>query len=210
MSEFEQQRAEVKILAAEETERVPETGAAQSVQDAEAELPSDVLAKLWHPEFLERLARSYWRFLSRTFLGLVRIVYEPEARIVVLLSRRLPLLSFHKPEYETSSDEGIVTWRIREGLLVASEGEGEGFLRISVWRCGPTRVRLRVEVRNFYPWMRGRGRFARLGTWIYSQTQLRIHVIVCNAFLRSLGRLDFPPSRVGSLRAEINPADEGG
>ena len=40
--------------------------------------------------------------------------------------------------------------------------------------------------------MRGRGRFARLGAWFYAQTQLRIHVIICNAYLRSLPRLDFP------------------
>ena len=38
----------------------------------------------------------------------------------------------------------------------------------------------------------GRGRFSRFGAWLYAQTQLRIHVLVCNAFLRSIPRLDFP------------------
>ena len=47
---------------------------------------------------------------------------------------------------------------------------------------------VRLEVRNFYPWLRGSGRFARFGAWLYGQTQLRIHRLVCNAFLRSLGR----------------------
>ncbi len=50
------------------------------------------------------------------------------------------------------------------------------------------------------------GRFARFGAWLYGQTQLRIHVLVCNAFLRSLARLDLPPSRVGALAGEIGDA----
>ena len=60
--------------------------------------------------------------------------------------------------------------------------------------AGLDHVRLiaKVEVENFYPGIRGRGRFSRFGAWFYAQTQLRIHVIVCNAYLRSLPRLDFP------------------
>jgi hypothetical protein len=69
--------------------------------------------------------------------------------------------------------------------------------------AGTETVRVRLEVRNFYPWLRGGGRFARFGAWLYGQTQLRIHVLVCNAFLRSLARLDLPPSRVGALVSEI-------
>ena len=33
---------------------------------------------------------------------------------------------------------------------------------------------------------------ARFGAWLYSQTQLRIHILVCNAFLRSLARTRAP------------------
>jgi hypothetical protein len=135
---------------------------------------------------------------------------------VVLLSRRLPLLSFHAPEYETEPGVGCVTWRIERGLLVAREGRDKnGFLRIRVERPADGRsaaetetLGVRLEVRNFYPWLRGSGRFARFGAWLYGQTQLRIHVIVCNAFLRSLARLDLPPSRVGALAGEIVPADD--
>ena len=36
--------------------------------------------------------------------------------------------------------------------------------------------------------MAARQRAARIGAWLYGQTQLRIHRLVCNAFLRSLGR----------------------
>ena len=45
-----------------------------------------------------------------------------------------------------------------------------------------------------------------IGAWLYGQTQLRIHVLICNGFLRSLARLDLPPSRVGALAGEIEAA----
>jgi hypothetical protein len=198
--------ARVRLISSGETERVPETGAVASVQEADVTMPSELVAQLWKREYLERLARAYWAWLSRVTLGLIRVVYGPNSRQVVLLSRRLPLLTFHAPEYETEADRGQVTWTIARGLLVAREGrDRNGFLRIAVARCGPAisgdeeRLRVRLEVRNFYPWLRGSGRFARFGAWLYGQTQLRIHVLVCNAFLRSLARLQLPASRVGSL-----------
>src|SRR5215212_4231498 len=212
----EDARASVRVLRIDEGERVPETGSAQSVQEADVLVPETLLQELWRPENLERLARAYWRFLNRISLGLIRVLYGPDSRTIVLLSRRLPLLRFHAPEYETSPLTGTVTWRIKRGLLVAREGRDHGYLRIGVRRSPAedprangapdadlARVRVLCEVRNFYPWLRGHGRFARLGTRLYSQTQLRIHVIVCNAFLRSLARLDLPPSCAGALAGEI-------
>jgi hypothetical protein len=213
-------RARVRLVSARESERVPETGAVASVQEAEVTIPRALVERLWTAENLERLARSYWRWLSRVTLGLIRVVYEPEARAVVLLHPRLRLLTFHAPEYETAPRLGCVTWRIERGLLVAQEGrDGSGFLRIRVERPmasasdagllagADETLGVRLEVRNFYPWLRGSGRFARFGGWLYGQTQLRIHVIVCNAFLRSLARLDLPPSRVGALASEIRAGD---
>ena len=192
---------------------IPATGAVSSVQQAEIELPRETLERMWRPEYLERLARAYWRYLNRISLGLLRVVYEPDARTVVLLTRPFALLRFHAPEYETKSSQASVTWRIQRGLLVAEEGRGRGYLRIVVRRqngksADRTRLRLSAEVRNFYPWVRGSGRFARFGTWLYSQTQLRIHVLVTQGFLRSLARLDLPPSRVGALRGEIEAGTE--
>jgi hypothetical protein len=207
----QQNPATVRLVRSGESERVPETGAVSSVQEAEITMPTRLLEAMWKPEYLERLARSYWRWLSYVTLGLIRVVYTDDARTAVLLSRRLPLLRFHLPRYETDPEVGCVTWPIERGLLVAREGrDGQGFLRIRVERRdapadaqGIETVDVRVEVRNFYPWLRGSGRFARLGAWLYGQTQLRIHVIVCNGFLRSLARLNLPPSRVGALAAEI-------
>jgi hypothetical protein len=76
--------------------------------------------------------------------------------------------------------------------LERAEGDPEG--------C--ERVRIRSEVQNFYPFLRGSGWFARIGARIYAATQLRIHVLVTNGFLRSLAKLDLPPSRVGALAEE--------
>jgi hypothetical protein len=212
--------ASVRLIRSEEAERASSTGAVTSVQEAEVTLPRALLDELWRPEYLERLARAYWRHISRATLGLVRVVYGADFRAVVLLHERLPLLRFHAPDYETSADEGCVTWPIERGLLVAARGRGEGFLRIRVSRPpagagGPMEVvdeetlRVALEVRNFYPLLRGAGRFARFGAWFYGQTQLRIHVLVCNAFLRSLARLDLPPSRVGALAGEIEAGASG-
>jgi len=187
------EEVEVIVVASDETERIPQTGAVSSAQEALVTLPESALEELWRPATLELLAQSYWRFLSKISLRLVRVIYEPASRTVVLLSRRLPLLRFHAPEYETGALSGTVTWRIDRGLLVARQGRGHGHLRISVRRvddAGPARVRVRLEVRNFYPWLRGGGRFARLGAWFYARTQLRVHEAVCRGFLRSLARLE--------------------
>jgi hypothetical protein len=208
---MEHNGAVVKLLP-EPQQQTLGSGGVNSVQQAEVSLPPELLDRFWRPEYLERLARSYWRFLSRISLSLIRVVYRPQERQVVLLTRRLPLLTFHAPEYETAPDSGSVSWRIHRGVLVAREGRDSGFLRIAVRRLDPgadgrARLEISVQVRNFYPLLRGRGWFARFGSWFYAQTQLRIHRWITYGFLRSLARLDLPPSRVGSFTAEI---DEGG
>ena len=63
------------------------------------------------------------------------------------------------------------------------------------------------EVANFYPLIAGWGWFARIGRHLYRITQLRIHVIVTHAFLRSLARLDLAPSVVGALAPAVGPGD---
>jgi hypothetical protein len=201
--------AQVELLPEKNLAPIEAQGAVQSTQEAIATLPPEVLQELWKTEYLERLARAYWAFLNKVSLGLIRVVYAEESRTVVLLSRRIPLLRFHAPEYETSDEGGTVRWRIDRGLLVAGEGRGKGYLRIEVRKLDePGRLHLSVSVQNFYPFIRGRGRFARFGAWLYGQTQVRIHRLVTFGFLRSLARLDLPPSRIGSLRAEIE-APEG-
>ncbi len=197
-------RASVRLIHSGESERVPATGAVASVQEAEVKLPRELLDRLWSPEYLERLARAYWRYLNRVTLGLVRVVYGADYRAVVLVSRRLPLLRFRAPEYDIQPDRGRVTWPIDRGLLVAPAGRGKGYLRITVERPPEipgeeVTIRVTSEVASFYPLLAGWGWFEKIGRVIYRITQLRLHVIVTHAFLRSLARLDLEPSVVGAL-----------
>ena len=171
------------------------TGAVRSVQAADIYLPEAALEQIWTPMHLERLARTYWRFLTRVTLGLIRVKYTEDERSVVLLFRPLKLLTFHAPEYEMDERRGIVRWRIARGLLVARAGRhGDGYLQIDVQRRpgeDPQRACLHVEVEvaNFYPAIA-----AGVGRFLYNQTQSRIHVIVTHGFLRSLARLDLEES----------------
>ena len=111
----------------------PETGAVRSIQSGDVLLPEALLADRWSPRYLERLARTYWRFLTRVTLGLVRVKYTDEERFVVLLFRPLELLAFHAPEYEMDGSRGVVRWRIMRGVLVAGRGrQGDGYLEIDV------------------------------------------------------------------------------
>lgn len=196
-----------------------QTGAVRSVQSADVYLDEDTLAQLWSPANLERLARTYWRFLTRVTLGLIRVRYSEHERSVVLMFSPLRLLTFEAPEYEIEPDHGVVRWRIARGLLVARAGRhGDGHLQIDVRRLhgedhepgsgsdrspGPTadadaapRLHVEVEVANFYPAIA-----SGLSRPLYNATQSRIHVIVTHGFLRSLARLDLADSRVGRLAA---------
>jgi hypothetical protein len=194
--------ASAVIVDPEEHTTMDAGGAVRSVQAADVTLPAAALEQLWTPMHLERLARTYWRFLSRCTLGLVRVHYDDDGRSIVLLGRPLVLLRFKAPEYEMGSDRGLVRWRIQRGVLVSRAGhDGDGYLQIAVHRCAPVdgdtaRVHVEVEVANFYPALA-----SAVARWFYAATQSRIHVIVTHGFLRSLARLDLSESRVGRYAA---------
>jgi hypothetical protein len=177
----------------------------RSIQAADVSLPKGDLERLWTPMHLERLARTYWRFIARATLGVVRVSYSERERSVVLLGRPLKLLTFEAPEYEMDEEHGVVRWRIKRGLLVARSGREEnaadapGHLQIDVRRlpeseAGQATVRVEVEVANFHPAI-----VSGFGRRIYNATQAKIHVFVTSGFLRSLARLDLAESRVGQL-----------
>ncbi len=182
------------------------TGAVRSIQAADLSLPESLLRELWSPMYLERLARTYWRFLSRVTLGLVRVRYTEHERSIVLLAPALKLITFAAPEYELQAAHGIVRWRITSGLLVSRRGrEGGGYLQIEVRQIevrrpaneDPARppyacLHVEIEVAGFYPAIA-----SRLGRRIYGATQSKIHVIITHRFLRSLARLDLAESQVG-------------
>ena len=190
--------AQALIVSPPEHTRIdPETGAVTSIQSANLIMPDEALDAIWSPMHLERLARTYWRFLSRVTLETIQVSYREDGRDVKLFGL-LPLLSFEKPEYEMDRRRGIVRWRIEKGVLVAKAGRGRGYLEIDVQRrpsqdtpgCGIAHVE--VEVANFYPAI-AHG----ISRWVYENTQSRIHVLVTHGFLRSLARLDLVESKVG-------------
>jgi hypothetical protein len=178
-------------------------GSVTSRETAEVTLPRAELERIWTPEYLERLARTYWRFLTRVSLGILRVLYTPSSREVAVLTRPFVLLRFLPPEYDIHAGGGTVTWPIHRGLLVARRGRERGYLRLGV-ELEPgddpeAKVTVTSDVANFYPRIAGSGWFARIGRVVYGFTQLRVHVLVTHAFLRSLARLDLERSIVGAM-----------
>ena len=192
--------ARAAILSPPRSTVIAQDGAVRSVQSAELTLAPEELQRMWTADNLENLARTYWRFLSRVTLGLIRVVYGSDERSVVLLGRPFTLLRFGDPEYLIESDHGKVTWRIRDGMLVARSGRGCGFLAVDVRRLeaagenGQAVVRIELEVANYYPAIA-----VNFSTPLYEATQSSIHVLVTHAFLRSLAKLDLAQSKVGRL-----------
>jgi hypothetical protein len=202
-----QHPARAVIVSPRESTVIQRDGAVRSVQSAELTIDEQDMEELWTPANLENLARTYWRFLSRVTLGLIRVVYDADSRSVVLLGHPLTLLRFEAPEYTMEDDHGVVTWRIRDGLLVARAGRGCGFLRLDVRRQPPDdsarrRVRIEVAVANFFPSIA-----VGFSIPVYEMTQSTIHVLVTNAFLRSLAKLDLATSKVGQFAESDEPAD---
>ncbi|MEA2161208.1 MAG: hypothetical protein QOD66_3588 [Solirubrobacteraceae bacterium] len=189
---------------------IAKNGAVTSAQSAELTISQADLERLWNPTNLENLARTYWKFLSRVTLGLIRVVYGENERRVVLLARPLTLLRFDPPVYVIEDDHGKVCWRIRDGLLVARPGRGSGYLELDVRREPPDpgspgvrKLKIEVAVTNFYPSIA-----AGFSTPVYKATQSVIHVLVTHSFLRSLADLELAESRIGSLAPPAQPAEE--
>ncbi|HWF54697.1 MAG TPA: hypothetical protein VG223_08725 [Solirubrobacteraceae bacterium] len=204
------------IVSPRKSTSIAHDGAVRSVQSAELTMPDEELQRLWTTTNLENLAKTYWEFLTKATLGLVRIHYTDTSRSIRLFGlRRLTLLRFEAPDYEFDAMYGKVTWRIRDGLLVARGGHGCGLLSLDVHRLEQpgadgepspgerqARIRIEVEVSNFYPSIA-----AGLSTPVYEVTQSFVHVLVTHGFLRSLATLELAESQVGRLAGpEDRPA----
>lgn len=205
--------AQSVIVSPRRSTVIARDGAVRSVQSAVLTVHERDLERIWTPANLENLARTYWRFLSRVTLNLIRIKYTADSRSVVLLGRPLTLLRFDAPEYTFEGDHGAVRWRIRDGLLVARTGRGCGCLELDVRREPPRAgtgadpqvdLLIEVEVANFYPSIA-----VGFSEPVYEMTQSAIHVLVTHAFLRSLAKLDLARSKVGQLAHQPDVADWG-
>jgi hypothetical protein len=197
--------AKAVIVSPRKSTVIRRDGAVRSVQSAELLVSPADLERLWTPRNLENLARTYWSFLSRVTLGLVRVQYGENERRVVFLVRPLTLLRFETPDYVIETDHGKVSWRIRDGLLVTRAGRGSGFLALDVRRMGMStdetdrrKLYIEVEVANFYPSIA-----SSFSTPVYTATQSVVHVLVTHAFLRSLAALELEPSKVGLLTPDV-------
>jgi hypothetical protein len=188
----------VRIVDPEGRPTIDVAGGARSVQAAEMPMTDGQIAVLWSPIGLERLGRTYWRFLPEISLGLIQVRFTAAERLIVLGARPLVLLSFFPPEYEITDERSAVRWRIRGGLLLARRGRpSRGSLQIGVRRLAATGhaatgdsdgrpgIHVEVAVVDFVPSIAG-----VFGRRVYGATQSRIHVIVSHAFLRSLARRD--------------------
>jgi hypothetical protein len=192
------------IVTPRKSTLIARDGSVRSVQSARLTLSQADLDDLWSPANLENLGRTYWRFLTRVTLSLIRVRYSENDRSVIMLARPLTLLRFDAPEYVLEPDHGRVTWRIRDGLLVARSGRGSGWLSLDVCRMpappdpeAPVELSIEVEVANFYPAIA-----VGISTPTYEATQAFVHVLVTHAFLRSLATLELHESKVRRFPVE--------
>ena len=156
------------------------------------------------PRNLERLARTYWWYLSRVTLGLIRVNYtETEragraadrARSCCCASTRPSTSCRAQPRHRALADQrrpARLPARARRRRLPRDRRPP-----LPDRRRGLATVHVEVEVANFYPAIAPADR-----ALVYSHTQSRIHVIVTHGFLRSLARLELEESAVGRFAEE--------
>ena len=186
----------VEIGALQDSTQTDPRGAVRSVQSADLQISSHTLEAIWTPMHLERLAHTYWRFLTRCTLGLVQIQFTEQERFIVFICRPFVLLSFRKPEYQMDQHRGIVRWRIERGILVAAPGvNSDGYLEIDVARRpgakpGMSTLHVDVEIDNYFPSIA-----AWIAQWVYAATQSKAHVLVCCAYLRSIAHGDLAEAK---------------
>ena len=200
----------VELVRAPQATVIGENGAVRSTQSARLAMAPEDFERLWARPNLENLGATYWHFLTYVTLGIVRILYSDEDRRITLLGiPALTLLRFDPPDFDFAPDCAKISWKIKDGLLVAGRGRAQGGLALEARReeeeirdgaddAADDRVELTVEVEvtNFYPSIA-----SWLGDFVYRNTQAFIHAMVGNAFLRSLGTLELRQSRVGRLLA---------
>ena len=67
--------ARAVIVSPAKSTVIARDGAVRSVQSAQLTMAQADLERIWSDAHLENLARTYWRFLSRVTLGLIRVAY---------------------------------------------------------------------------------------------------------------------------------------
>lgn len=182
------------LTITDEVHDVPVSGAVDSTHTAIYRGEDSPVPDYWSAESLEHLGHDYWAYLREGSLGLLRVRSDSEGRATVRLAGLIPLLRTGPFEVRSGREGGEVRWPLLGGLLVARDGRGRGSLVIGIDGmpardgAGEERLRAHLTVENYYPWLRGSGAFARIGTKVYASTQVRFHRIVSHGFFRRIGR----------------------
>ena len=189
------------------------SGAVRSIQAADVTMPEGELVEIWTPTNLERLARTYWKYLSRVTLGLIRVEYTDTERAVVL--PHAPVRAAALPRAGLRDERrtaGSCAGRSATAILVARPRlrppRDRRQARARAEPPATSESHVEVEVANFYPSIA-----SWVGRWVYTITQSRIHVLVTHGFLRSLARLELEESAVGRFAdrsADGSPAPRAG
>jgi uncharacterized protein YbjT (DUF2867 family) len=178
-------------LQPQETHQASSHGPIESVDTAELITGGD-RPTIPGRDLLESAARRYWPFIARRLFGIVRVTEGPDGGMTLRLRMtRLALLRFGRRTYESRPEGGSITWPLTGGLLVSRHRREGAFLRLTIERstgtgADPASLCATMKVRDFYPSLRGEGRFAWFGARLYGATQRRIHHTLTRAYLRSL------------------------
>jgi hypothetical protein len=195
-------RPKVRIADPDGPPRIDAAGIAHSVQAAQLTPDPAAVEAVWSLTGLDRLGQTYWRFLRRISLGLIRVIQTTDRELLVLVGRPLVLLAFGPPEYLLDANRARVRWPILGGLLASTrttDPPGAGLLQIELTQpsqptLGRPAVSIEVAVLDFRPAIA-----RRFGPAVYAATQARAHVAITHTFMRSLARLRLaPPTRDGS------------
>ena len=162
-------------------------------------MPESDLEPIWTPTYLERLARTYWRYLSRVTLGLIRVVYTPDGAHGG--ADRPPDRAAPLPRAGVRDGRGPRRRALADPRRPPRRVGGPRGRRLPGDRRAPPpagrarhrpRINVEVEIASFYPAIA-----LRIARWFYANTQSRIHVLVTHGFLRSLAKLELEESAVG-------------
>ena len=184
----------------EEHTAFDEHGAVRSIQAADLTMPEAELDAIWTPMHLERLARTYWKYLSRVTLGLIRVAYTPTERAVVFIAPPVRAAALPRAgvlDGRRARRRALAHPR-RHPRRLARATRATATSRSTCSRCAggrrpaARRLHVEVEIASFYPAIA-----FRIARWVYANTQSRIHVLVTHGFLRSLAKLELEESAVG-------------
>ena len=195
--------AHAVIVSPRKSTVIARDGAVRSVQSAELTMDGPSSSGCGRRPNLENLARTYWRFLSRVTLGLIRVVYERRQPLGGAARQAADAAALRRARvHDRGRPRRPSAGGSATGCSSPAPGGAAAFCRST---CGARTTddtgrragsAIEVEVANFYPSIA-----AGFSMPVYEMTQSAIHVLVTHAFLRSLAKLDLATSKVGQLAA---------